>query len=241
LKNLKTLKFDEIIGTEIEINNFLSLLQNDSVKKLKISGRRINLCQLTIKQLVVILPRLSYIDITSQSSINILNAILEKFPNLEVLKFVAKNTDEAFIFQNGLKHNKLKSLELEMPNSDDVELLKLINSCKNLENLDISTSNRKLPLLEQIKAPNLKSLTLRSCFGTVNHPYVDSIDSEFIAAFKEHCKNLNFFRWNSCTFGIGVTLEMIQEEFKEMFTSVKIRNNLQIINLQYYIWEMKKL
>jgi hypothetical protein len=255
LRNLKTLNIRITRADEIEINNFLSFLQNDNIENLTICGYKINLNELLIKQLAVNLPRLNYLHVTSQTSINAINAILRDFPNLEVLKFEAIRTDdEAFIFQNGLKHKKLKSLKLVMSKSDDIELPKLMNCCEKLENLEISSLTSKLSLLEQIKAPNLKSLTLKLEFNPqkLHSRYFrenfEMIDLSFLAIFKERYKNLNCFSCTSCDFSNGITQESIEKEFGEVFKIIRVRedyrrnhcNGLGPTVAISYLWEMKK-
>jgi hypothetical protein len=138
-RNLKILRIHKITGTETETNNFLSSLQSNSVEKFEISDDKIILNEFKIKQLAVNLPNLRYLDIISSlSSINIINAIIQNFHNLEVLEFEKGNAD-AFIFQNGLKHNKLKSLRIKTSKPVNIELFKLINCCPKLEQFKILT------------------------------------------------------------------------------------------------------
>jgi hypothetical protein len=219
LRNLKTLKIDRISGTEIKINNFLSLLKNDSVEELTVYGI-LNLDELTIKQLAINLPRLKELEITSESSINIVNAIIQNFTNLEVLKFETVHLD-GYNFCDGLKHENLKSLYLNWRRVDQfIELPKFIKCCKKLENLSISSPMSGLSLLETLKASNLNYLKLDSS----SHCTFVTIDLKFLADFKEHCKNLKKFTCTPCVSIKNVTTEMIKEEFKDLFRNVTVQN-----------------
>jgi hypothetical protein len=109
-----------------------------------------------------------------------------------------------------------------MSNSDDIELTNIINCCENLEELEISSMNRKLSLIDKIKLFDLKSIKLKLKCDPENHGYFEMIDPKFLADFKEHGKKLNFFICNYCNFGEGVTLEKIEKELNEIFTKVEV-------------------
>jgi hypothetical protein len=115
---------------------------------------------------------------------------------------------------------------------DEIELLKLINCCKKLEELEILHSISNSSIIKILKAPNLKSLKLNSHSNFI----FEVINLKFLADFKEHCRNLNFFRFPCCAFDEGVIPEIVREEFKEIFKTVKV-----VHSYKSYFWEMKKL
>jgi hypothetical protein len=217
LRNLKNLRIGVNYGTEIE-HNFLNLIRSDSVEKLTIS---VEINEWTVKQLAVNFPRLTYFRISCYSSFNFVNAIIKNLPNLEYLRLFTSN-DDTFFFQNGLKHNNLKSLNLDLKNTDDIELPKLINCCEKLEELEITSWNIKFSLLEQIKVPKLKSLKLQLNYDPAKRGFFELIDLKIVADFKKYCKKLSVFNFTFCANGDSVKLEMIEKEFKEIFSKVKV-------------------
>jgi hypothetical protein len=147
LRKLKTFRIGRITGIATEINNFLRLLRSDSIESFTLYGD-FNVDELTIKQLAVNMPRLVHLNIDTQSASNVINAIIQNFPNLEDLKFKTTNKTDAFIFQDGLKHNKLRKIKIEISKSDNIELSKLINCCQKLEEFEISSPTGILSMIE---------------------------------------------------------------------------------------------
>jgi hypothetical protein len=218
LQNLKVLKIDKIIGKEFNVNKFLSHLISTQLENLQLGSNC--LLEQTINQLTVNMPNLKELHLLKlNTSINVVNSIIQNFPNLEILEFDTRNFDN-YKFQDGLRSSKLKSLSLQWYNNETrLEVPKLIKCCEKLEKLETSSQISKSSLIEILQAPNLKSIKLNELDSCI----VEVIDTKFLADIKEHCKKLDFFYCNSCCFANDLTPEMIKEEFKGIFDSVKVQ------------------
>jgi hypothetical protein len=224
LKNLKILTFHGLEETASDVNIFLTMIKSSSLEKLDISIYRASLTKITINELAVNLPHLKDFSVYSESSINIINAIVKNFPNLESLEyFTSRIVTDTYCYQDGLTHKNLTSLKIETFKGDEnMDLPMLIRNCEKLEYLKIGPRITELLLTEILKVTGLKSLILSNYDK-------QQITPSFVAALKKHGRKLEFFECRLFYFD-GVTETMLREEFKEFKIFVKP-----------FLWNMEKI
>jgi hypothetical protein len=239
LSKLKILKiyFDYENPPNINIS-FLNLTKHSSVEKLEVYCEH-DLPEFTISQLNVNFPNVKELSLKSFSSINAVNKILQIFPNLESLHFCPNEfDDEAYIYQEGLQHRKLKKLHIGLwKGRIKNDFAKLIGSCTKLDDFFAMSGLTKGSLKEIFtRQPNLKSFKTFSWFSIRKKGRIFPLISQAdIAAVKENGKKLEKFECNRCVLDDGISPEKLQEEFKDRFDTVEVH-----FNSYWYSWEMEK-
>jgi hypothetical protein len=220
LRKLKKLSINFFFKTNN--NSFLSFIRSNSVEKLRVSNGGIGLKELTIVQLSLNFPKLKELNFHEKVSIKNSFKILQNFPNLESLNlgfYSHGEDDEVFIYQEGLKHNKLKKLSVSGWKNNSKALAKLIRNCTQLEELHLSFVH-KVNFLKEVLNDNLQSLKILEVFSKSRDrkPYMFS--DRDIAVLKENGKNLEKFTCNCCIFVISET--ELREKFRDQFKYIEI-------------------
>lgn len=162
LNKLKVLSLTLPFHDSDRINDSLSLIKSRSLKvlNLKCDG---NVTVLTFGLMSLNNPGLEELNVRSESSLNVINKIIENFPNLKELKFnndYYRDSDEYF-FQYGLVNANLKNLEISTDLESYEDLANLVGCCSKLEIFSIlSHVDENFLRLVLTKLPNLKTLLI---------------------------------------------------------------------------------
>jgi hypothetical protein len=246
LHKLKTLDIqchDHINPPSPNIISFLNLTRNSSVEELKVYCKLVSLPDFTIIQLSVNFPSVKELTLHSKSTINVINTILQNFPNLESLHFYPYEiAGEAYIYQEGLRPQNLKKLHIgSWDGNINHEFAKLFGSCTIMEEFSAMSAITKGSLTEMLTLqPNLKSIKIfeyimfRAKLEKFPKSHVTRTDIE---AIKKNGKNLKTFQVKFCVFEDEISLEKLQEEFNDQFDTVEMKFNSCNSS---YMWKMEK-
>lgn len=178
------------------------------------TDRNVDISASTFKTMEVNMPQLRKIFYKSNSSIHVLNSILQNLANLESLKFDnrSRHTEDNFMFHEGTHHDKLKELAILTRFDYDDDLAELVVSCKNLERLT-TTMCRNADNLKDVLSmqPKLRYVHL---VNPISHKRI--ITRNVIAKIIMHGKKLRQFHsdYNSLE---GITADQVRYKFKDQF------------------------
>lgn len=139
LSHLEKLKISFVNIENSTFNESLSVLENKNLLELEIYNNYCELEKSTACKLGLNCPQLEILSV-SNSTLNIINPIIENCSNLKVLKLDSKveAVEEPFMFRDGLKHFNLKKLQLMGPKTCNEDFIKLINCFDGLKKLKTS-------------------------------------------------------------------------------------------------------
>lgn len=230
LSKLRKLKSLSVVASPCdqswEQDKFLSFTQSSSLETLNVKCTNNRLTELTVNHLGFNFPQLKELKIHAKSSIKIVNVIIQSCTNLKILEVSLKSEDgevpDDYTFQEGLAHEKLKSLKFYAPKSDSTDVPKLLGSCKNLEIFETNLVVYEQTLIEILTLqPNLKKLTMFSSY--IRKELGPEVTHETIRAIKEHGKKLQDFIYKPYKLSDEITEKMLVEEFKDRFKNVWLR------------------
>jgi hypothetical protein len=255
LSKLKSLEFECYNNNNpADIISFLNFTRNSGVEKLEVYCR-LGFPEFTISQINVNFPSVKELTLQSKSSINVVNTILQSFPNLEILHFDPDRVaNEAYIYQEDLKHQKLKKLCIGPWNGEiNHDFAKLIGCCTKLEEFSAESALTKGTLKEIFTLqPNLKSFEISNYVYYLESRdfFKNHVTQDDIAAVKENGKKLETFALDFCFFEDGISPENLQEKFNDQFDTIEVKfnsyNSIYLWGVKFdsynstYLWEMKK-
>lgn len=205
------------------VNKSLSLIKNSSLVELEVTCNSTELLPTTLNQLGVNCPQLEKLQIHSKSPLKVIDSILANFSNLKSLEFICFGPDAYYQFVDGLEHNNLQSLTVNSSTTDCHDFLKLIEKCKNLQELNIS-----LPLESQSICAVLKTHEkLKSLIFQVKHqknsPRDRKITLEVVKALKSFGESLNHFHGYFTGMDEGISEKSLKEELKGRFSVIELK------------------
>ena len=211
LQNLRELKVLHLLAT----SRTLTTLKSRSLRELTAFSYKSNLLAESVTLIVCNCPNLRKIHLYGLDKPDYINLILELCPELETLLCDFKSEKE-YKFNAFPGHEKLKHLALSNCNNFD-EILKLIKSCRKLENFSITDNFNWISLraLFLVK-PNLKIL----CLNSTGKTKMPEIDTELLITLKMFGNNLEKFHWmSSIKFQFIITQNTLKKGLMHKYAS----------------------
>lgn len=176
------------------------------------------------------LPQLKELNFISVSTVNVVNSIIQFFPNLERLEFdnTVRDEPDLYVFQDGLVHENLKTLKILESSREEQNFPQLIACCKKLEKLVTTLCKDGACLMNVLTlSPNLDAISLVTPDGFRPDRV---ITLEYVSALKSFGKKLTKFHTDYARFD-GVTAESLKKDFEHQFSYMNLGKSFSMAGL----------